>query len=136
MTGKSNKIIIWSIVLGIIILLLIVYRAFDPQDNSYFPKCLFKLATGYDCPGCGSQRAIHHLMNLNIVEALKANAILVISIPYLIAGYVFELIKNPGAKTVKWRNTLYGEKAIYVILIIIIAFSVLRNFTFFKEFVN
>ena len=130
MQKSTIKIIKWIFILAAIITLLIIYAIFDPDNNIYFPKCPFNLITGFDCPGCGSQRAVHHLMNFNILEALKANALLVLSIPYIITGYIFELIKKPGKKFLKWRKILFGEKTIYIILVIIIAFWILRNISF------
>lgn len=39
--------------------------------------------TGLQCPGCGSQRAIHALLHGDIISAWRFNALLVISIPVL-----------------------------------------------------
>jgi hypothetical protein len=70
--------------LGIsIICLIVVYFIFSP-NNIYFPKCPFLLLTGYKCPGCGSQRAIHSLLHLDVIQAFKCNAYLVISIPIIV----------------------------------------------------
>ena len=123
----SKKILKWSIVLGIILILSVLYKFYNPNENIYFPKCPFKELTGYKCPGCGSQRAIHYLLNFEIYPAFKENALLVLSIPYLLIGFVFDLIKNPGIKLLKWRKILFGEKAIYIILTVIILFWILRN---------
>lgn len=124
----SNKTIKWIIALVLISIFAILYRTYNPGENNYFPKCPFKELTGLKCPGCGSQRAIHHLLNLDLRDAIKENALLVVSIPYLIVGLAFELLKNPGENTLKWRRILYGKKAIIVVLIIIIAFWISRNF--------
>ena len=35
------------------------------------------------CPGCGSQRALHSLLHLHLADALRYNALLVLSIPYI-----------------------------------------------------
>lgn len=60
-----------------------VYAAFDPSAARWFPKCAFKMATGYDCPGCGSQRAIHALLSGDIGGAWRANAAFILSLPLL-----------------------------------------------------
>ena len=57
-----------------------LYRV-DPEDSVYSPKCLFYLLTGLKCPGCGSQRAIHSLLHLDIAAAFGYNALLVIALP-------------------------------------------------------
>ena len=114
-------------VLIIIAILALLYKIYSPADYILFPKCPFRVATGLQCPGCGSQRAIHYLLNLDIYNAIKENAILVFSIPYLLIGILFDAIKNTNQSFLKWRKILFGEKAIWGILSIIILFWIVRN---------
>ena len=114
-------------VLVIIVGLAILYKLNSPAEYILFPKCLFRAATGLQCPGCGSQRAIHSLLNFDILNAIKENAILVISMPYLLTGMLFDTIKSNNGSFLKWRKILFGEKAIWGILSIIILFWVVRN---------
>jgi hypothetical protein len=72
-------------------------------------------------------------LNAEFFQAFKENALLVISIPYLLTGFSFDLIKNPGERILKWRKTLFGKKAIYLILSVIIAFWILRNIPYFQH---
>lgn len=127
-----NKILKWSIAIILVIIFAILYRTYNPGGNVYFPKCPFRELTSLKCPGCGSQRAIHFLLNFDILNATKENAILVLSMPYIIAGLVFDLLKHPNEKTLKWRKRLFGQKAIFVILTIIFAFWIFRNITSFQ----
>jgi hypothetical protein len=129
----ARKILKWSIGIIIVAIFALLYRINDPARSNYFPKCPFYKLTGYKCPGCGSQRAIHHLLNAEFYQAFKENALLVISIPYLLTGFTFDLIKNPGERILKWRKTLFGKKAIYIILSLIIAFWILRNIPYFQH---
>lgn len=62
---------------------LYIYGTFDPSE-SFFPRCPFYWATGLKCPGCGSQRALHHLLNGEIGAAFHHNAFLVAFIPVLV----------------------------------------------------
>ncbi len=106
---------------------IIIYGMFDPAQTTFFPPCPFRELTGLKCPGCGSQRAIHHLLNLNIQAALSHNVAMVLSIPYIIFGAFLDW-KKPISKTWrKWRQRLYGEKAIYMVLFLILSFWVIRN---------
>jgi len=52
--------------------LVFVYSRFSPEGNAWFPKCIFLQLTGLKCPGCGSQRVIHNLLNLNIQKAFDS----------------------------------------------------------------
>ena len=74
------------IIVGVALLLLFfgfIYYALDPASSDLFPRCTFLSWTGYKCPGCGSQRAIHALLNGDVVGAFRYNALLLISIPWI-----------------------------------------------------
>ena len=53
----------------------------DPTSGAFFPKCIFRLLTGFECPGCGSQRALHSLLHLDIAAAWGYNPFLIIMLP-------------------------------------------------------
>ena len=65
------------------IIFLLFYFIFDPLKYDWMPQCLFHKITGFQCMGCGSQRVIHSLLHGDIGAAWKANAFLVISLPFL-----------------------------------------------------
>lgn len=122
-----RKILKWGIAIILVTIFAILYRTYNPNGNVYFPKCPFRELTGLKCPGCGSQRAVHYLLNFDIFNAIKENVILVLSIPYILTGLVFDSLKNPNENILKWRKILFGRRAIFVILTIIITFWILRN---------
>ena len=53
--------------------LAVLFFVLDPAKHEIFPRCLFNSITGYYCPGCGSQRAIHSLLHLNFEEVVSHN---------------------------------------------------------------
>ncbi|MFV8839271.1 DUF2752 domain-containing protein [Salinimicrobium soli] len=113
---------------GILLLgLAAVYWTFDPAGSGFFPPCPFHSLTGLLCPGCGSQRAVHHLLHLELMPAWNQNPLLVVSIPYILIGFGFDHIWTPAGKMLKWRERLYGKKAIMVVLAIVLLFWLLRN---------
>ncbi|MEE1348254.1 MAG: DUF2752 domain-containing protein, partial [Bacteroidales bacterium] len=57
---------------------------FDPARSGLFPHCPFLMMTGFKCPGCGSQRAIHSLLHLDFATAFRYNAMLVLSLPFVL----------------------------------------------------
>jgi hypothetical protein len=63
-----------------------LYFFFNPSEHAFFPNCPFETISGYKCPACGSQRAIHQLLHGNIGGAFKLNPLLVLSIPLAIYG--------------------------------------------------
>lgn len=122
-----SKVWQWTFIVLLILILLFIYGQYNPNESALFPKCPFKVISGLDCPGCGSQRALHYLINFEILQAFKSNPLLVISIPYILLGFIFELIEKPTQKILKWRKRLFGNNAILIILTVIIGFWILRN---------
>ena len=90
-----------------------------------FPKCLFHVATGLHCPGCGSQRAIHNLLRGNFASALHFNLLVVMTLPMVLAGYVrWTLSIYHSRWQITWRAPAIW---IWMLLAAILLFAVLRN---------
>ena len=120
-----------------------LYLTVDPESSSLFPKCPFHLLTGLECPGCGSQRAIHSLLNGKIGQALHYNLLVVIAIPYLGLLASLEILRhillhaNVSDKTrSKWTalvsrtvSVLYHGRAPWIILSVVLLFWIVRNLT-------
>jgi hypothetical protein len=126
---RTLNIFKWAIAIIFIVMMAMVYRIFNPIHIVFFPKCPFLLLTGLKCPGCGSQRAIHYLLNFDILKAINENVLLVLSIPYLLAGIVFKSLLLPSDKKLKWRKRVFGQRAIIVIIVIVMVFWIFRNIT-------
>ena len=78
-------------------MLVIVYSLFNPEECQIFPQCPFRQLTGLLCPGCGSQRAIHQLLNGHLISAIRHNAFLVVMLPWISAIILFKYFaKNKG----------------------------------------
>lgn len=69
----------------------VLYYAVDPARSAWMPRCPLKWMTGLECPGCGSQRAVHALLHGDIAAAWHANALLVALLPAIAAGIWLEL---------------------------------------------
>lgn len=112
---------------------IFLYSSLDPADSVYWPKCPFFMLTGLECPGCGAQRAIHSLLNGDFVSALHFNVLTVIAIPYLLLYALLLAAEKifPGSRSFcrKPVMTFYHGPALWVILGIVLAFWLFRNFT-------
>ena len=73
-----------------IIALAVIYYRFNPAKYSFFPKCPFYVLTGFDCPGCGSQRAVSALLHGNLKAALGFNFLLVACLPFLAVHFFYK----------------------------------------------
>src|SRR5690606_18511222 len=117
-------------VIGIILLLaafFIYFYTHDPSnEENLFVKCTFKAATGWDCPGCGGQRAVHHLLHFEWGKAFRYNALFVLLLPYLGILFYYE------TRRIFWKipiptNFLTSNILLWVLLILLLLFLVLRN---------
>lgn len=113
-------------ILGLFFLGTALYYFFlNPyQQTSLFLSCPFYNVTGYQCPGCGSQRAFHEILHFNFLEAFKQNALFVLGIPYILLIFYTSFNKE---KYQKLRSILLGNKTLLILLIISILFGVVRN---------
>lgn len=122
----SKKILRIAIAIAVLAVAVVIYFLFSPEESDFFPQCPFHYLTGLDCPGCGSQRVIHHLLHLQIGKAFFNNPLLVTAIPYLIIGIYFEYFGGK-LKYPKVRQILFGKKATIVVFIIVVTYWIGRN---------
>ena len=78
-----RRSLIIILVLAALLVFGFIYYALDPSQSNAFPHCTFLTLTGYKCPGCGSQRALHALLHGDVAGAFRYNAMLLISIPWI-----------------------------------------------------
>ena len=106
--------------------LLWLYFTFNPAEHSFFIPCPFHYTTGYHCPGCGSQRAIHQLAHGNIVDAFWINPLFILSIPLLV--YAFGQRAYNYVFDTQYRVAIFYERwFIYGYFGLAVLFWVVRN---------
>jgi len=113
-----------SLVIIIFVAVFVVYFSFDPSDEPLFPKCMFFATTGYKCAGCGMQRAIHSLLHFRLLEALRYNAMFVVSIPVVLAVVYIGFFRN---RFPKFYDFLTSMRFAYNIIATMLAWWLLRN---------
>ena len=115
--GMSGRRIGGALVIGGIIaafagaLLLFFY---NPETTSFYPRCPFYVLTGLKCPGCGTLRGIHALLHFRIVDALRLNPLMVMSIPLLVV-----LLISPRSCKSVWMGR--------GVLLVVLAYWIMRN---------
>ena len=122
---KENKFLFLLLILFLVGGLAFYYFA-DPLSSNFIIKCPFKAMTGLDCPGCGSQRAVHELLHGNFKKAFFYNPLFIVALPYAFVGILFEWF-SLKYKFPKTRKFLFGKTAIYIVAAVIILFFILRN---------
>lgn len=119
-----RRSLIIILVLAALLVLGVVYFALDPSTSGIFPRCVFLSLTGYKCPGCGSQRAIHALLNGDVTGAFRYNAFLLIAIPWIALCLFAESwrVRNP-----RLYARLNSPLLIWLFLAALLIWWLLRN---------
>ena len=111
------KAVLWVIGLSCF---CVFYHYFDPTHSPIAPKCPFWLLTGYSCPGCGSQRAIHCYLNGEIFEGIRYNYLLLPAVIYVI---LLTILPTKG----RLHQKLTSTTACWIVLAVILIWWLVRN---------
>jgi hypothetical protein len=116
----------YALVAGLAILPCMVYIwARDPNEQGFTPPCLFLTLTGFYCPGCGTLRGLHQLLNGNILAAFWLNPLIFLSIP--IIAYVFFITDTDGFQKKLPGISLNRNVGISFGVVVVVSYWVLRN---------
>lgn len=83
MNGSRSRTLLTVAAVILAVAAVIVYGLADPATSPWFPRCTFRVLTGWECPGCGAQRAIHALLTGNLAAAWHYNPFLIAMIPVI-----------------------------------------------------
>ena len=125
---KRNRIIIKLCSILILGGAFVYYYFFNnpTEKGTVFLRCPSNYLFGINCPGCGSQRAIHQLLHLDFAEALRYNALIVITLPFLIYIGLVWLYNFVYEEQVRIK-IFYNNTFVWTLFIVIILYGVLRN---------
>ena len=126
--SNCKKVIIIIVVGVLIALATILYFFVNPEASVLMPKCPMKMLTGYDCPSCGVQRAIHAVLHGDFAKAISYNPFFVISVPYFLLVLYSTVFKNSFA--VKLRGIVCHRYALYGYIVLFFLWWILRNVLF------
>ena len=93
-----------------IVFIIVIFSVANPSTSSFWPKCLFKLITGFDCPICGLQRSLHAFLHGDFSHAIAYNYYLILALPYTFLCLVFTLL--PQGKTKKRVKNIIISKPV------------------------
>lgn len=102
---------------------------YDPMVASFSYRCPVKTLTGFDCPGCGGQRAIHALLHFRIREAIAYNPFLIIVALYISVVVSIELMHGPCID--RMRRIVLGSRVVWIYLTIMFIWAIVRNLHLF-----
>ena len=123
---KQKRYVYAAITLAVVAAIAIYSYFVDTRGVALAPKCPIFFATGYKCPGCGTQRALHELFHGNFIEFAGYNPILVIAIPYILILVYLQYLGGAD-RFPKANNIVAGRLAALAWLFVIIAYWIIRN---------
>jgi len=123
---KPKKIFIGAAISLVLVAVAFMFYVFDPEEVVLFPKCPFLLTTGFECPGCGSQRAVHSILHLDIKSAFSHNALILFLVPYILLGIYLEFFSGKHHFP-KLEKIFFGKWAAIIVVSAIIIYWVVRN---------
>ena len=118
---RSTVIAIW----GLLVVGAVYVFSFEPGKTGFFPLCPFRLLTGLTCPGCGSTRALHQLLQGHVQAAFMLNPLFVIALPILF----YALLRHTAFALQGRAPRPNALPAVYIYLIffVVLAFWIFRN---------
>lgn len=119
-----RRAVILTITVTLAIAAGVIYFVYDPSSSAFFPRCVFLTLTGWQCPGCGSQRAIHALLHGDLSVAWHHNAALLVALP-LVGAYLLGEFKRTSWP--RYYRALSRPWLVWGILISVVVWWVLRN---------
>ena len=123
MTPKHRKHI-GILTAAVLLALAAVYFFFDPNTEGVFPKCAFFVLTGWKCPGCGSQRALHALLHGDIAGAFHMNMWIPVAAIYIVLVMIALFFSNRNSR---YSKIVTNDYLFATFLLFTIAWFVLRN---------
>lgn len=122
-----KRLLIWLIIVLIATVGIGYYALLFGNEGQSGAICVFDKTLGWQCPGCGGQRAVAAILHGNFIEALFFNpliyvyiALVVYLVIILVEGY---LLKNQKVIDKMVLPVNFG----YIFLGVLILFTVVRN---------
>jgi len=124
--AKKYKYLIYAIMATILVAVIVyMYYQYDPSYSSLAPKCIVRQLTGYDCPSCGVQRAIHSLLHLDVERAFWLNPFIFVVAPYIVLLILTTLCK--GEVFCRMRQYVQRRVVVYSYIALYFIWWVVRN---------
>lgn len=91
--------------------------------------CVFHSSSGFHCPGCGFQRAVHRLSKGDLLGAFRLNPLLVVLLPALVyygLPLLWNLVRHNRYQEIPMPTWLTSSLAVLIVL-----FFIARNLPWF-----
>lgn len=122
--GKKNRTLHLAKMVSILLAAGLVYYAFVTLTGLYIP-CMFRLVTGWKCPGCGISHMLVHMLRFEFAAAFAENPFSFVLLPLLLCYGIYRAVRYifHGDRSYRpWENT-----AALVTVVAAILFGIFRN---------
>lgn len=118
-----------SLAAAVILMLAVgglIFLQNPPSQSPFYPGCHLHQLTGLFCPGCGSTRCLHALIQGEFEEAARKNMIAFAVLPLVGAYALFWGFNWVLGNPVAWRYRISPRMGVFLVAILI-TFGILRN---------
>ncbi|CAN5890771.1 DUF2752 domain-containing protein [soil metagenome] len=118
-----------SLAASVILMLAVggwIFLQHPPSPTSFYPQCQLYQLTGLYCPGCGSTRCLHALIQGQFAEAAQKNMIAFVVLPLAGAFAAFWSLRWVIGRPLVWRYGISPKTGV-ILVGILITFGILRN---------
>ncbi len=116
-----RRLVLLSALGGVAVLLCVR----SPHQPGSYPPCPFYALTGLYCPGCGTLRSLHALLQGDVLQALAYNSLAIVLLPFVIGSLVWGIVvelRRPREAVRPWPAW-----PLRVLLGLILVYWILRN---------
>lgn len=130
--AKRYRYVIYAVMSAILVVITAyMYYLNDPSFSPLAPKCFVRQLTGYDCPSCGVQRAIHSLLHLDVERAFWLNPFI-----FVVAPYIVLLILTSICRGKRWsivRQWIHNRYMTYLYIVLFFLWWIIRNTSWYHS---
>ena len=117
----------FAVVFAVVAAASLILFLFDPGQYRFYPHCLLYQTTGLLCPGCGSLRALHHLLHGQVLAAVHFNGLLVLGTPVAAWLALRSFLRSLHGQA---HSTGFHPAWLWAALAVVVLFGILRNLPF------
>jgi hypothetical protein len=123
--SRARRLVAPGVTIGGLALATLALHLRDPHDSGSWGFCP-SAKVGIACPGCGGLRAVNNLTNGDLAGALSSNIVVTLMIPVAVVLLGLWAVDRWAGRTrhVPWTRL---RPLVYGFLVLLVAFTVLRN---------
>ena len=122
---RGRRMLAPGLTIGGLALATLALHVRDPHQHGNWGLCP-SAALGIYCPGCGGLRAVNDLTNGDVGAALSSNVLVTLLIPVAIVLLGLWVVDSWRGR-MRWTDLRRVRPSAYVFLVVLAAFTVLRN---------